>query len=158
MINSGVDHHDSRAENRKLPGCDMTIMKRERPSKSRAKQHQRVARPARRAAGHRKTAGSGTTPTVGAGRHSIVGLGASAGGLDALKRFFGAMPPRTGLSFVVVVHLDPTHDSLMPELLARSTTLGVHQALDRQPLEADHVYIIPPKGFFGARATASTLG
>ena len=78
------------------------------------------------------------------GRLPIVGLGASAGGLDALKRFFGAMPPKTGLSFVVVVHLDPTHESLMPELLARSTTLGVHHAQDRQPLEADHVYIIPP--------------
>jgi two-component system, chemotaxis family, CheB/CheR fusion protein len=118
-------------------------MKRERPSKSRAKQHKRVAHPARRTTGHGKTSGSSTTPTVG-GRLPIVGLGASAGGLDALKRFLGAMPPKTGLSFVIVVHLDPTHDSLMPELLARSTTLGVHHAQDRQPLEADHVYIIPP--------------
>ena len=46
--------------------------------------------------------------------------------------------------FVVVVHLDPTHESLMPELLARSTALTVGQARDRQPLEADHVYVIPP--------------
>jgi two-component system, chemotaxis family, CheB/CheR fusion protein len=74
----------------------------------------------------------------------IVGLGASAGGLEALKAFFGAMPPNTGLAFVVVVHLDPTHESLLPELLAKCTPLAVEQAHDRQPLEADHVYIIPP--------------
>jgi two-component system CheB/CheR fusion protein len=73
-----------------------------------------------------------------------VGIGASAGGLEALKAFFGVMPPRTGMVFVVVVHLDPTHDSLMPELLAKATPLHVEQAQDRQPLEADHVYIIPP--------------
>jgi chemotaxis methyl-accepting protein methylase/signal transduction histidine kinase len=74
----------------------------------------------------------------------VVGIGASAGGLEALKAFFSAMPPRTGMVFVVVVHLDPTHESLMPELLAKTTPLHVEQAQDRQPLEADHVYIIPP--------------
>jgi two-component system CheB/CheR fusion protein len=74
----------------------------------------------------------------------VVGIGASAGGLEALKAFFGAMPPKTGLVFVVVVHLDPTHESLMPELLSHSTGLTVEQARDRQPLEADHVYVIPP--------------
>jgi len=77
-------------------------------------------------------------------RSSIVGIGASAGGLEALKAFFGAMPPKTGLVFVVVVHLDPTHESLMPELLSRITGLTVEQARDRQPLETDHVYVIPP--------------
>jgi two-component system CheB/CheR fusion protein len=77
-------------------------------------------------------------------RALVVGLGASAGGLEALKAFFGNMPPGHGMVFIVVVHLDPTHDSLMPELLARSTPLNVEQARDRQPLEADHVYIIPP--------------
>ncbi len=79
-----------------------------------------------------------------AGRGVIVGLGASAGGLEALKAFFRAMPPKTGLVFVVVVHLDPTHESLLPELLANVTGLTVAHAQDRQPLEADHVYVIPP--------------
>jgi two-component system CheB/CheR fusion protein len=74
----------------------------------------------------------------------VVGIGASAGGLEALKAFFGAMPPKTGLAFVVVVHLDPTHESLLPELLGKCTPLTVEQAQDRQPLEVDHVYIIPP--------------
>jgi chemotaxis response regulator CheB len=118
-------------------------MTREMSSKSSAKKSKPVPGAAHRAAGRGKTAGSGSTLTPG-DRLPIVGLGASAGGLEALKGFFGAMPAKTGLSFVVVVHLDPTHESLMPELLAKSTTLGVHQAQDRQPLEADHVYIIPP--------------
>ena len=74
----------------------------------------------------------------------VVGIGASAGGLEALKAFFSAMPPATGMSFVVVVHLDPTHQSLMPELLGHVTTLKVEHAHDRTPLEADHVYVIPP--------------
>jgi two-component system CheB/CheR fusion protein len=118
-------------------------MTREMSSKSSAMRKKPVPRAARRAADHSKIAGSGTTPTASA-RLRIVGLGASAGGLEALRAFFGAMPAKTRLSFVVVVHLDPTHESLMPELLAKSTTLAVHQAQDRQPLEADHVYIIPP--------------
>jgi two-component system CheB/CheR fusion protein len=75
---------------------------------------------------------------------AIVGIGASAGGLEALKGFFGAMPAGSGLAFIVVLHLDPTHDSLMPELLARHTTLTVKPAADGEPIEPDHVYIIPP--------------
>lgn len=84
------------------------------------------------------------TPKVDGQPPIVVGIGASAGGLEALKAFFGAMPPNTGLVFVVVVHLDPAHESLMPELLAKSTALTVEQARDRQPLERDHAYIIPP--------------
>ena len=74
----------------------------------------------------------------------VVGIGASAGGLEALKAFFGAMPENPGAAFVVVVHLDPTHESLMPDLLARATSMRVAHARDRQTLEANHVYVIPP--------------
>jgi two-component system, chemotaxis family, CheB/CheR fusion protein len=77
-------------------------------------------------------------------RRLIVGIGASAGGLEALKKFFTAMPARTDLVFVVVVHLDPSHKSFMAELLAHVTGLAVEEAHDRQPLEIDHVYVIPP--------------
>jgi len=77
-------------------------------------------------------------------RLPVVGIGASAGGLEALRAFFGALPSAPGFAFVVVTHLDPTHESLMPELLAKSTTLSVVPARDRDPLEADHVYIVPP--------------
>jgi two-component system, chemotaxis family, CheB/CheR fusion protein len=99
--------------------------------------------PAPKPARQGKADSAGTRPTDAAPLR-VVGIGASAGGLEALKRFFSAMPPGSGLVFVVVVHLDPTHDSLLPELLARGTPLTVEQARDRQSLEADHVYIIPP--------------
>src|SRR5262245_24134104 len=74
----------------------------------------------------------------------VVGIGASAGGLEALKAFFAAVPTDTGLAFVVVVHLDPTYDSFLAELLGRVTSLSVEPARDRQVLEPNHVYIIPP--------------
>lgn len=74
----------------------------------------------------------------------VVGIGASAGGLDAFKRFFGAMPSTTGLAFVLVQHLDPTHESLMADLLGRYTDMPVVQVEDQMPVEPDHVYIIPP--------------
>jgi len=109
-----------------------------------AKARTPVARPAKKAAAARsRSRESHATPRAG-GHVSVVGIGASAGGLEALKALFGAMPTATGLAFVVVVHLDPTHDSLMPELLAKVTGLRVGQARDREPLEADHVYVIPP--------------
>ncbi len=77
----------------------------------------------------------------------VVGIGASAGGLQALASLFGAMPSGTGLAFVVVVHLDPTHESLLPELLGRRTTLAVEPVRDLQRVEADHVYVIPPNRY-----------
>ena len=86
----------------------------------------------------------GQTTRSGKAPGPIVGIGASAGGLEALRKLFGAMPARTGLVFVVVVHLDPDHRSLMPDLLAHATRLAVEPARDRQPLEVDHVYVIPP--------------
>ena len=77
----------------------------------------------------------------------IVGIAASAGGLEALKSFFGALPADMVATFIVVVHLDPTHESLLPELLARVTTLKVASAQDREPLEPQHIYVIPPNRY-----------
>jgi two-component system CheB/CheR fusion protein len=74
----------------------------------------------------------------------IVGLGASAGGLEALEQFFGRVPKECGLGFVVVQHLDPTHKGIMVELLQRSTGMPVIQIEDGTLVEADHVYVIPP--------------
>src|SRR5688500_3576558 len=81
--------------------------------------------------------GSGEVPAV-------VGIGASAGGLEALKAFFAAMPRSPGLAFVIGSRVDSKHESLTPELLATSTTLVIESACDRQPLVRDHVYVIPP--------------
>jgi len=74
----------------------------------------------------------------------IVGIGASAGGLVAFKHFFAHMPYDSGLAFVLVPHLDPTHQSLMVELLSRQTKMPVCEARDKMQAEANHVYIIPP--------------
>ncbi|MBN1767032.1 MAG: PAS domain-containing protein [Prolixibacteraceae bacterium] len=74
----------------------------------------------------------------------IVGIGASAGGLEALEQFFGNMPTDNGMAFVVIQHLDPTHVGIMPELLQRTTKMKVVQASDRLKVQPNHVYVIPP--------------
>jgi two-component system CheB/CheR fusion protein len=74
----------------------------------------------------------------------VVGLGASAGGYEALAQFFPALPPDTGMAFVVVQHLDPMHESLLPELIAKVTKMWVSQVKDRTQVKANQVYVIPP--------------
>ena len=74
----------------------------------------------------------------------IVGIGASAGGLEAFEEFFKNMPSDTGLAFVLVSHLDPTHKALMPELLQRITLMKVSQVIDGTKVESNQIYIIPP--------------
>lgn len=81
----------------------------------------------------------------------VVGLGASAGGLAALKEFFSAMPPDSGIAFVLIQHLDPAHRSLTAELLGRNTTMKVVQAEDQMPVEINHVYVIPPNKYLTIR-------
>src|SRR5579885_3011683 len=73
----------------------------------------------------------------------VVGIGASAGGLEVFKRLLGLLPPDPGFAIVFVQHLDPNHHSLLTEILARVTTLPVSEAADGMPLEANHVYVIP---------------
>ncbi len=73
----------------------------------------------------------------------VVGVGASAGGLEAFERFLRRVPERSGLAFVLVQHLDPAHESALAELLAPSTAMQVEFARDGQRLEADHVYVMP---------------
>ena len=58
----------------------------------------------------------------------LIGIGASAGGLEALQQFFGYMPPNSGLSFVVIQHLSPDYKSLMADILGKHTEMAVHQA------------------------------
>ncbi|MEI6092000.1 MAG: chemotaxis protein CheB [bacterium] len=74
----------------------------------------------------------------------IVGIGASAGGLEALEQFFENMPKDTGMAFVVIQHLDPKHVGIMPELLQRITTMKVFQASDKLKVKPNCVYVIPP--------------
>ena len=74
----------------------------------------------------------------------IIGIGASAGGLEALEQFFENMPTDNGMAFVVIQHLDPDHVGIMPELLQRITTMKVFQAADKLVVKPNHVYVIPP--------------
>ncbi len=74
---------------------------------------------------------------------SIVGIGASAGGLEALKEFFGALPPDSGMAFVVVQHLDPSHKSHMAEILDKCTTMNVVQAEDGMAVQPNAVFTNP---------------
>lgn len=74
----------------------------------------------------------------------IVGLGASAGGLDALEQFLSRVPAGSGLAYVVVQHMDPTHKALLAELLQRATSMTVIEAAQAMPIEPDVVYVIPP--------------
>ncbi|MFH0341210.1 MAG: chemotaxis protein CheB [Chromatiales bacterium] len=75
---------------------------------------------------------------------SIVGIGASAGGLEALTQFLTHLPAETGMAFVIIQHLDPRHESRLTDLLARATHMSVVEASQGLRVEADHVYIIPP--------------
>ena len=73
----------------------------------------------------------------------IVGIGASAGGVEALEAFFRAVPAENAMGFVVVTHLPPNRDSLLAEILGRATRMPVVDARDDQPVEAQHVYVLP---------------
>jgi two-component system, chemotaxis family, CheB/CheR fusion protein len=75
---------------------------------------------------------------------SVVGIGASAGGLAALRDFFSALPADTGLVFVVVMHLSPDHESMLADLLQSCTPMPVTQVSGRVEMQPDHVYVIPP--------------
>ena len=74
----------------------------------------------------------------------IAGIGASAGGLEALEQFLGHVPEGSGIAYVIVQHLDPTHKGIMPELLQRVTPMKVLQVKDRMTVEPNCIYIIPP--------------
>jgi two-component system CheB/CheR fusion protein len=84
------------------------------------------------------------TPLPPAFDGSVVCIGASAGGLDALERFFDACPVDTGAAFVVVQHLSPDHKSMMNTLLSRHTPMPVHMVEDGMRMEANQLYLIPP--------------
>ncbi|HEY1404966.1 MAG TPA: chemotaxis protein CheB [Spirochaetota bacterium] len=73
----------------------------------------------------------------------IVGIGASAGGLEALESFFRNVPDNCGMAFVVILHLDPTQKGMMPELLQRHTAMNVRSVTDRLKVMPDCVYVIP---------------
>ncbi len=97
-------------------------------------------------AAHKKANANARKPTdrgPGASFY-VVGLGSSAGGLEALRSFFAAVPAESGAAFVVIQHLAPDHPSQMVELLATHTRAPVHQIEDGVTIQPGHVYVIPP--------------
>jgi two-component system CheB/CheR fusion protein len=87
----------------------------------------------------------------------IVGIGASAGGLEAATRLLRDLPPDTGMAFVLVQHLDPTHDSALALLLSRATTMKVAEAKNNQRLAPNRLYILPPNKVMGLSGTRLKL-
>ncbi|MEO8882794.1 MAG: chemotaxis protein CheB, partial [Devosia sp.] len=87
----------------------------------------------------------------------VVAIGASSGGLEACTKLLDALPTPTGMAFVLVQHLDPTHPSLLVELLAEHTTLAVLQAEDGTTVMPDHLYVIPPGAYLAISGGALRL-
>jgi two-component system CheB/CheR fusion protein len=100
-------------------------------------------------AGRRKkkpasAAGEKARAALAGGSFPIIGIGTSAGGLEALGHFLSHVPKGSGMAFVIVQHLDPTRKGIMPELLQRTTGMKVIQVKDRTLVQANCVYVIPP--------------
>jgi len=74
----------------------------------------------------------------------IAGIGASAGGLEAIEQFFRHMPADAGIAFILIPHLDPSHASMMTDLTRRFAEMAVDEAVDGMQVEPDHIYVIPP--------------
>ncbi|HVS22605.1 MAG TPA: chemotaxis protein CheB [Gammaproteobacteria bacterium] len=97
------------------------------------------------------------TPTPAGRGFPVVAVGASAGGLDAFKKFLAALPADSGMAFVLIPHLDPRHESMMVELLAKQTPMPVSEARHRAPLRPNHVYVIPPNKYLAVKRRALVL-
>src|SRR5689334_19383064 len=74
----------------------------------------------------------------------VVGIGASAGGIEALRRMFPYVAPDSGMAFVIVQHLDPERESLLAEIIARTCSLAVAEIDHDTLVEPNHVYVLPP--------------
>lgn len=88
---------------------------------------------------------------------AVVGIGASAGGLEAIETFLAALPPTSGFAFAIIQHLDPTRPSALPELLQRVTSMPVVEVRGAVSVRADRVYVIPPGKTMCLRAGKLTL-
>src|SRR5947208_224998 len=74
----------------------------------------------------------------------VVGIGASAGGVEALQEFFTNLPADSNMVYVVILHLSPDYDSQLSVILQRTTSLPVTQVTEKVSIEPNHVYVVPP--------------
>ena len=96
-------------------------------------------------------------PPRSSDKFPVVAVGASAGGLDACRKLISALPAANGMAFILVQHLDPTHESMMVDLLAGHTSMLVLQAIDGMLIESNHLYVIPPGTYLSVRDGALRL-
>ena len=96
-------------------------------------------------------------PPRSSDKFAVVAVGASAGGLDACRKLVSALPAANGMAFILVQHLDPTHESMMVDLLAGHTSMLVLQAIDGMLIESNHLYVIPPGTYLSVRDGALRL-
>src|SRR5882672_6151291 len=92
--------------------------------------------------GARRIAPVSNEPAQGA-PFPIVGIGASAGGLEAFTKLLSKLPPDTGMALVLIQHLDPKHESILTSLLSRATSMPVHEVTQKMKVSPNHVYVIP---------------
>jgi two-component system CheB/CheR fusion protein len=120
------------------------------------------AKPKRRSAAFSRASSEGSRAARG-NAFPVVGIGASAGGLEAFSRLLAGLPETTRMAFVFVQHLDPTHTSALEEILSRSTKIPVTEVKDGTTVQRNHVYVIPPNADLTIRdgvlhLSARTLG
>ena len=119
--------------------------KKEEPAQKKSRDSKKATRSSKDkiavAARPQKQASPGELPEGG---FPIAGIGASAGGLEAIEQFFRHMPPDAGIAFILIPHLDPSHASMMTDLIRRFTKMAVDEAEDGMQVEPDHIYVIPP--------------
>jgi two-component system, chemotaxis family, CheB/CheR fusion protein len=95
------------------------------------------------------------------GSFPVVAIGASAGGLEAFKEFFLALPSDTGMAFVLIQHLDPSHESMLTEIIAKAAKMPVEEVKSGVAIQPNRIYVIPPNalmalagGVFNCRRAA----
>jgi chemotaxis response regulator CheB len=116
------------------------------PTRSQSAKEGRASARERRSRGRsaRRRGGPAVAGTETQEPFPVVGIGASAGGLEALERLLRALPADPGLAFLVVQHLDPRHPSRLRDILARATAMPVEEARNGMPVKANCIYTIPP--------------
>ncbi len=131
-------NHGNRKPKRKVPGSEISQLIPEKTSRT------AVGRPAKNL-----VAKGGESGSVTVDPPTVVGVGASAGGLDAFQKLLRHLPADTGMAFVLIQHLDPHHISHLPDLLAKTTSMPVVEVREDIAIEADHVYTIAPDTTLG---------
>lgn len=79
--------------------------------------------------------------------HMIVGVGASAGGLTPIKKFVRSLPKNPGMSYIIIQHLDPNHESMLPDILRRESNIPVKTAEHGEQVKKNTIYVIPPDAY-----------